>query len=151
MDRKRAETCSHWGGDLQTHKRTQAAVLQHTVRPQLITVDSRPSHPPTYTPHRHRLEWRGGWVGGWGRQEERVELGSGVMSRCRFVFLDLSDISEGERGSSGQPPPFTPSLHGDVSTFLANQHGPEYVRGSSNKIYRWGHKTPFMRGGREMS
>lgn len=44
--------------------------------------------------------------------EWRVEgdrIRGGVMSRCKTVFLDLNDISEGARESSGQPPPINPS------------------------------------------
>lgn len=108
------------------------------------TVDSRPTH----THIQARVE-------GGGTEVQRVELGGGVIVTMQDWVLDLSDISDGGKGgeSSGQPhpaPPFlTPSLRGDVSTFPENHHGPEYVWDSSDKIYKRGHKTPFMRGGRE--
>lgn len=86
-----------------------------------------------------------------GRQRERG-LSWEVVSchDAEMCFWTWAIFQRGKRGSSGQPPPLTPSLRGDVSSFSENQRGPKYVRGSSNKIYRWGHKTPFMRGGKEM-
>lgn len=103
---------------------------------------------PTHTHVRatDRLQWRG--AGDRGRGLSWVVVSCHDAEMC---FWTWAIFQRGERGSSSQPPPLTPSLHGDVSTFSENQHGPKYVRGSSNKIYRWGHKTPFMRGGRATS
>lgn len=89
-----------------------------------------------------------GYSGGeWEMGRGGVELGGGVVSRCRNVFLDLSDISEGgERFHLVSLPLWPPPSR------AASQHSlpkSKYVGGSSNKIYRWGHKTPCMRGGRE--
>lgn len=125
-DKKRYNTLSHMG-----------AISKHDVHSPLDYTSlgnyckQHRNHPPTHTHITDRLQWGG--VGDTG-------VDGGVESRCRNVILDLSDISGRKRGSSGQPPPLTPSLRGGVSIFSKNQRGPKYVRGSSNKIYRWGQK-----------
>lgn len=110
----------------------------------LTTVDSRPSHTSGHIHHRQAT------VEGDSREGERVELGGGVMSRCRIVFWTWVIFQRGKGGHLVSLPLWPPPFLGDVSTFHENQHGPVYVRGSSNKIYRWGHKTPFVRGERDM-
>lgn len=74
--------------------------------------------------HTQTGEGEGDWV-----------LGGAVLSRCRNVYLDLSDISEGgQRVIRPASPTLTPSLRGGVSTFSENQQGPKCDGGgSSNK------------------
>lgn len=124
------------GNSTDAHYHSQATGLRIIGLPWLTTVQHhihthKYTHPRTHSTD--RLQWRG---------RRGLSWGGGVVSRCRNVFLDLSDISEGgKRGIWSASPLWPPP---SVATSQHSQHGPEYVRGSSNKIYEGGHKTPCM-------
>lgn len=115
-------------------------------RQQIITSTYRHIHTHIHSTHRGKSggEYRGrqGWAGWWCHCHD-AELCSGPE---RYFSGGKGGVI---RSASPRPPFWPPPSEAASQLSPENHHGPEYVRGSSDKIYKWGQKTPFMRGGRD--